>query len=105
MHIADVSSFVRPGSMTDLEARERSTTVYLADRRYDMLPPVLSADICSLLSNVDRCVYVCVCICVCACVCMVCAAGAGLGLGLELVFVCCECDLRARAKTGLGLYG
>ena len=32
----------------------RSTTVYLADRRYDMLPGVLSANICSLLSNVNR---------------------------------------------------
>lgn len=32
----------------------RATTYYLADRRYDMLPAVLSADICSLLSGVDR---------------------------------------------------
>ena len=32
----------------------RSTTVYLADRRYDMLPAVLSSNLCSLLSNVDR---------------------------------------------------
>ena len=32
----------------------RATTYYLADRRYDMLPSVLSADICSLLSGVDR---------------------------------------------------
>lgn len=28
--------------------------MYLADRRYDMLPPVLSTDLCSLISNVDR---------------------------------------------------
>lgn len=54
VHIADVSHFVRPGSLTDLEARQRSTTVYMADRRYDMLPAILSADLCSLLSNVDR---------------------------------------------------
>ncbi len=54
VHIADVSYFVPPGSLTDLEARERSTTIYLADRRYDMLPLILSADLCSLLSNVDR---------------------------------------------------
>lgn len=33
---------------------ERSTTVYLAERRYDMLPAILSANLCSLLSNVDR---------------------------------------------------
>lgn len=32
----------------------RATTYYLADRRYDMLPSVLSADICSLLSGLDR---------------------------------------------------
>ncbi|XP_042371868.1 DIS3-like exonuclease 1, partial [Plectropomus leopardus] len=31
-----------------------STTYYLADRRYDMLPAVLSADLCSLLGGVDR---------------------------------------------------
>ena len=54
VHIADVSHFVAPGSLTDLEARQRSTTVYMADRRYDMLPAILSADLCSLLSNVDR---------------------------------------------------
>ena len=41
VHIADVTHFVKPGSLTDLEARSRSTTVYLADRRYDMLPGVL----------------------------------------------------------------
>lgn len=54
VHIADVSHFVSPGSLTDREARQRSTTVYMADRRYDMLPAILSADLCSLLSNVDR---------------------------------------------------
>ena len=54
VHIADVSHFVRPGSLTDEEACRRSTTVYLADRRFDMLPGILSADLCSLLSNVDR---------------------------------------------------
>lgn len=54
VHIADVSHFVRPGSLTDTEAKTRSTTVYLADRRFDMLPEVLSADLCSLLGGVDR---------------------------------------------------
>jgi len=62
VHIADVSYFVTPGSLTDREAQSRSTTIYLADRRYDMLPAILSADLCSLLSNVDRCVCVCVCV-------------------------------------------
>eukprot|EP00040_Diaphanoeca_grandis_P033579 m.205994 g.205994 ORF g.205994 m.205994 type:complete len:1079 (-) comp32933_c0_seq1:110-3346(-) len=54
VHIADVTHFVRHGSLIDLEARARSTTVYLCDRRYDMLPEVLSANLCSLLSDVDR---------------------------------------------------
>ena len=40
--------------MCDIEASRRATTVYLADRRYDMLPAVLSANVCSLLSGVDR---------------------------------------------------
>ncbi|KAK5915867.1 hypothetical protein CesoFtcFv8_001419 [Champsocephalus esox] len=54
VHIADVTHFVPEGSLTDLEARSRATTYYLADRRYDMLPGVLSADLCSLLGGVDR---------------------------------------------------
>uniref|UniRef100_A0A3Q2Q5J1 DIS3-like exonuclease 1 n=1 Tax=Fundulus heteroclitus TaxID=8078 RepID=A0A3Q2Q5J1_FUNHE len=54
VHIADVTHFVSEGSLTDLEARSRATTYYLADRRYDMLPGVLSADLCSLLGGVDR---------------------------------------------------
>uniref|UniRef100_A0A3B3DPL0 DIS3-like exonuclease 1 n=1 Tax=Oryzias melastigma TaxID=30732 RepID=A0A3B3DPL0_ORYME len=54
VHIADVTHFVAEGSLTDLEARTRATTYYLADRRYDMLPAVLSADLCSLLGGVDR---------------------------------------------------
>ncbi|ELU13403.1 hypothetical protein CAPTEDRAFT_108980 [Capitella teleta] len=54
VHIADVTHFVAANSLTDLEAKQRATTVYLADRRYDMLPAVLSADLCSLLSGVDR---------------------------------------------------
>uniref|UniRef100_A0A8C3JJF8 DIS3-like exonuclease 1 n=1 Tax=Calidris pygmaea TaxID=425635 RepID=A0A8C3JJF8_9CHAR len=54
VHIADVTHFVAANSYTDVEARARATTYYLADRRYDMLPSVLSADVCSLLSGVDR---------------------------------------------------
>jgi exoribonuclease R len=54
VHIADVTHFLRPESLTDLEARRRATTVYLADRRYDMLPAVLSGNVCSLLGGVDR---------------------------------------------------
>ncbi|XP_069722504.1 DIS3-like exonuclease 1 isoform X1 [Phaenicophaeus curvirostris] len=54
VHIADVTHFVAANSYTDVEARARATTYYLADRRYDMLPSILSADMCSLLSGVDR---------------------------------------------------
>ncbi|KAF9584372.1 DIS3 mitotic control [Lunasporangiospora selenospora] len=54
VHIADVSFFVKENSLTDLEARSRGTTVYLSDRRFDMLPKVLSEQICSLRHHVDR---------------------------------------------------
>ncbi|XP_029807272.1 DIS3-like exonuclease 1 isoform X1 [Suricata suricatta] len=54
VHIADVTHFVAPNSYVDIEARTRATTYYLADRRYDMLPSILSADLCSLLGGVDR---------------------------------------------------
>ncbi|GAB5353842.1 hypothetical protein AAMO2058_000068700 [Amorphochlora amoebiformis] len=54
VHIADVTHFVPEGSPLDVEARERGTSVYLVDRRLDMLPSVLSADLCSLRGGTDR---------------------------------------------------
>ncbi|KAJ2734872.1 hypothetical protein IW152_001982 [Coemansia sp. BCRC 34962] len=54
VHIADVSQFVLPGSATDTEAMARGTTVYLADRRFNMIPEVLSEQICSLRGLKDR---------------------------------------------------
>ncbi|EFA82959.1 putative exoribonuclease [Heterostelium album PN500] len=54
VHIADVSHFVREGAAIDEEASHRGTTVYLVDRRIDMLPGELSSNLCSLMSNVDR---------------------------------------------------
>ncbi|XP_072134062.1 DIS3-like exonuclease 1 isoform X1 [Mobula birostris] len=54
VHIADVTHFVKLNSHTDLEARSRATSCYLADRRYDMLPAILSAELCSLLGGADR---------------------------------------------------
>lgn len=60
VHIADVSYYVLPGSILDLEAKNRSTTVYFPGRRINMLPPFLSSDLCSLHENQDRAVFSCV---------------------------------------------
>lgn len=38
VHIADVSHFIRPGTVIDKEAALRATTVYLVDKRIDMVP-------------------------------------------------------------------
>lgn len=54
VHIADVSWFVKKDSLLDVEAKSRGTTVYLADRKFDMLPGILSEDLCSLREGVDR---------------------------------------------------
>ena len=54
VHIADVTAFVAQGSPLDDEALHRGTSVYLVDQRLDMLPALLSTNLCSLLSGVDR---------------------------------------------------
>jgi exosome complex exonuclease DIS3/RRP44 len=38
----------------DDEAARRGTTVYMVDKRIDMLPPLLGTNLCSLQSDVDR---------------------------------------------------
>ena len=54
VHIADVSHFVKPSNAMDLEASIRGTTVYLVDKRIDMLPKLLGTDLCSLKPYVER---------------------------------------------------
>ena len=54
IHIADVSFFVREGSELDREAQKRSNSVYFAEGTIRMLPDNLSAELCSLLPNVER---------------------------------------------------
>lgn len=57
--IADVSHFVREGSVLDEAALARCTSIYLPDRAIPMLPPELSSDLASLRPEVDRLVLVC----------------------------------------------
>ncbi|KAH7114496.1 hypothetical protein B0J11DRAFT_584909 [Dendryphion nanum] len=54
VHIADVSHFVKPNNAMDKEAAQRGTTVYLVDKRIDMLPMLLGTDLCSLKPYVER---------------------------------------------------
>jgi len=52
--IADVSHFVHPDNPMDSEAASRGTTVYLVDKRIDMLPSLLGTNLCSLRPFVER---------------------------------------------------
>lgn len=54
VHIADVSHYVKPGTLLDAEAFKRATSVYLVDRVVPMLPEVLSNDVCSLRPKEDK---------------------------------------------------
>lgn len=54
VHIADVTHFVKQNSALDKEAARRATTFYLVDRRFDMLPSIISGNLASLHDQVDR---------------------------------------------------
>ncbi|NJK84833.1 MAG: RNB domain-containing ribonuclease [Bacteroidales bacterium] len=54
VHIADVTWYVKPGTLTDDEAIDRATSVYLVDRTIPMLPEKLSNHICSLRAHEDK---------------------------------------------------
>ncbi|WP_029036384.1 ribonuclease R [Salinimicrobium xinjiangense] len=54
IHIADVSHYVKPGTILDEEAFNRATSVYLVDRVVPMLPEILSNNACSLRPNEEK---------------------------------------------------
>ncbi|WP_421920978.1 ribonuclease R [Marinifilum sp.] len=54
VHIADVTHYVKKGSIIEQEAFERATSVYLVDRVVPMLPERLSNGVCSLRPNEEK---------------------------------------------------
>jgi ribonuclease R len=54
VHIADVSSFVRPGRALENEAYRRGTSVYVPGAVEPMLPEALSNQACSLVPGAER---------------------------------------------------
>jgi ribonuclease R len=54
VHIADVSAYVRPGSLVDREAFRRGTSVYVPSKVEPMLPEALSNGACSLRPGEER---------------------------------------------------
>ena len=57
VHIADVTHYVRQGSLVEDEAKNRATSIYLVDRVVPMLPEKLSNHVCSLNPAEDKLTY------------------------------------------------
>jgi len=57
VHIADVTHYVKEGSIIDKEAEKRATSVYLVDRTIPMLPERLCNLLCSLRPDEEKLAY------------------------------------------------